>query len=74
MKKFKDSIYLILLGVNIALLLSLYIVPFALPGFLSMNQMIFVLIYVALSTPFFLYLNNKKVNGGKTNKKSKNRK
>lgn len=72
MKKFKDSIYLILLGVNILLLLGLYAVPFAFPGVLGMEQMIFVLIYVALSTPCFLYLNNKKVNGN--TKKTKNRK
>ena len=72
MKKFKDSIYLILLGVNIALLLGLYAAPFAFPGVLSVGQMVFVLIYVALSTPFFLYLNNKKVNG--SNVKNKKRK
>ena len=57
--KFKDNLYLILLGINLLLVGSLYL----LASKLTFELMIIIMVYVFVSTPVYMYLNYKKAKG-----------
>lgn len=56
----KNNIYLLLLGLNIILTVCLFIFM----NSMSTELMFGIVIYVALSTPVFGYLNSKKLKKG----------